>query len=462
MPFSSAVAPICIGAFMAGLAALIFGLVGRKAHDHPYCHACLFDLFGHADPKICPECGLKFRKHNDIAHGLRQKRKGWVLTGTLMVAISVGTGVYKVGSAVWAGRALMPEWVLLQQFNHGDRRAAFGELYSRYAQSNLSANGTAKTVQAIIAVQTNPAERWVTDLYVFLQEARAAESITDDQWEAILLGGARLGLEVRDRVPTGGQWAISLDRKNRFDHGLTWSIASWQSSPGPWTRLTLEECTVNGQYFDLNTWYDPRRRSREPNWDPERAWSYGGGKQTWHTAMTLEPGLYTLKTRWLLEVTERDDPNGTVYSKTINLSNTFTVLPPEESTVTPLRDPSLQPQMDKSVTLNHVVLKTMQDTSQNVEYRLEVEFSLTPPPCPIAFDIIVRTADREWIIGSLGHPGPGGDRVGSSSETTIRPFDDGTVDIILRGSADAAVTRPDMTEYWDGEIVFENVPVERR
>lgn len=87
-------------------------------------------------------------------------------------------------------------------------------------------------------------------------------------------------------------------------------------------------------------------------------------------------------------------------------------------------------------------------------------------PWPLAgcFDVWIRIGGREHLLGKAVFPK--GSRNYSASVDMlvpdgVDPDRPGQVDVILRPSAEAAEGTPDVFEFWDGEVVWEDVAVNR-
>jgi hypothetical protein len=79
-------------------------------------------------------------------------------------------------------------------------------------------------------------------------------------------------------------------------------------------------------------------------------------------------------------------------------------------------------------------------------------------PVPIAFDASWRRGEQEWWIGSITLAPAEGRRMRSFGQW-IEDFHAERVDVILRSSRAAAERDPEMDEYWEGELVFPDLPV---
>lgn len=82
----------------------------------------------------------------------------------------------------------------------------------------------------------------------------------------------------------------------------------------------------------------------------------------------------------------------------------------------------------------------------------------------VAFDIFVRIGDQDTKLGeSVASVKDGWMRIDIETDwRTVPQFDDEQVTVILRSNPAIALKTLDLFEIWDGELVFESVPLDRR
>ncbi len=91
-----------------------------------------------------------------------------------------------------------------------------------------------------------------------------------------------------------------------------------------------------------------------------------------------------------------------------------------------------------------------------------MKFQIDPLPIHVGLEIIGRDGEREWGLGFLHRRKaiPGGML---SRVTSVVPTGD-AFDLILQstpGSMEYVSDTVDIMEIWDGELVYEDVPIER-
>lgn len=79
---------------------------------------------------------------------------------------------------------------------------------------------------------------------------------------------------------------------------------------------------------------------------------------------------------------------------------------------------------------------------------------------PTAFDVWARIGANEYRIGAVVPKSSGGNRVEHWVSGEIPPgLAPSTIDLILRSSEPAARSTPNLTQIWEGELIYRDVPV---
>ncbi len=137
-----------------------------------------------------------------------------------------------------------------------------------------------------------------------------------------------------------------------------------------------------------------------------------------------------------------------------SVSGTSIVVPTSQTVVTPIHDEKLRAAVEKSIKVHEVKIW---DT---ISGRTSIMFNVASPPAPLSFDVWARAEGREWHMGAVCF-GRGGGVAGSDVEGKLDGLRGDRIDVILRPSAQALLATYDMNQYWDGEMVFKDVPVVR-
>jgi hypothetical protein len=124
-------------------ASLIFvGWKGRRVGDHPHCRKCGFDLFGKPpDSTRCGECGADLADDRSMVTGIRQTRRGLVLTGlfTLILGLMLmGEASREYFSNADLYRFLPTWWLLHERDSLVNRNRAEAALQAELGSANLT------------------------------------------------------------------------------------------------------------------------------------------------------------------------------------------------------------------------------------------------------------------------------------------------------------------------------------
>jgi len=114
-------------------------------------------------------------------------------------------------------------------------------------------------------------------------------------------------------------------------------------------------------------------------------------------------------------------------------------------------DPSLHSRLANSIGLYHFELR-----EKMIEGLVGLAVYM---PASVAFDAFARVGDKEYPIGFLSRVkgGPNYDCYGLNGKYEGPPIS--SFDLILLSSDQAARNTVDIFEFWDGELVFKDVPV---
>jgi hypothetical protein len=148
-------------------------------------------------------------------------------------------------------------------------------------------------------------------------------------------------------------------------------------------------------------------------------------------------------------------------------TTTFTAplrVEPEAVDVVALRpDPALEDTLCELIEVRQCALVAF-----GRSLRAQVRLKLPQPPVSVAFDVLWRVGQREWLVDYLVVPA--GSR-GIALATPPIPHQwgqldgfpswVGSVDLVLRTNPRVAEATVEITEVWDGEIVLEDVPLDR-
>jgi hypothetical protein len=444
---------------------LVRGLRGRRVGDEPRCPKCEYNLTGHAS-EACPECGAPTTRHR-IVRGVRRRNVVMIVTGAAMTAAilsMIGIGAYSRAQRINWYPHLPFDWVLRDA--RSGSPVALTELTNRYTANSLTGEQvdaaiTAALVEQAAARPVRTQQAWI-DLAAVMHRAG---DLNPAQSQTFLRQAAPMKLEARARIRSGDP--------------LPFHIIADSRAP---TAAGMYSFQMNVlAYVDERPIYDDAG-----NYSGHSVSGVNSGNRT-HYFSTRTSGLTTGPRDLVVKFTHKLFVGGTTdpaadtadYELGAGLTAPFTVLPadaPDPVRLLPLS--KLDPAADiadvrASVGVRDVTCQVFDDPDRpqvSVHVDLGGFFAKIPggpatetrpsPPVAMAFEAFVATADgREHSLGYMAAPEGRNQSFGLG--LTLPRFDDATVTVILRASADAARRSIDLYDVWDGTLTFKNVPVKR-
>ena len=417
-----------------GLLLLRWGLWPRRRGDEPRCRRCGYNLTGRVSER-CPECGSDVTFARARVIGVRKRRPVLILLGGALLAISVLPMAPAVRQFNWY-RLRPAAWVIsdldsptLVGFNR-----AWRELQRRETAGTLSAGAQRKLLTRCLAEQGKPAGAALhPELIEYAAQALADGRMSLAEIDRFVDQVATLGLTVRERVVVGDP--------------VPYWITGEQRCPcvgDLWLSLGHGEVIVDGE--------------ARPMGGSSGACGVSRGR-TWGSSVKCDrPGRHTLELTMQIAIyrgKQWDRSADTLIGeKAATVRGEFEVLAEEPpDLVRAIDDPALTETLRESISLHDAKYR---------EGSLQVMVDSQSPPVAIAFDVWVRTADGEKRLGSVARPAAtvSGSHGFHLEDKVAAELVGETCTIIFRGSADAAKRTVDLYEYWAGELIYEDVPVE--
>jgi len=169
-----------------------------------------------------------------------------------------------------------------------------------------------------------------------------------------------------------------------------------------------------------------------------------------------KPGHYkacvTPNAKILYGTMHREKSSVVCYENKITLEAEFDVLKTEpQQYIKLIDDPSLKDDLLKIIRPQDFSLR-----NQELSGYIVIEGML---PVNLAFDVIAKIGDMELVLGSNRSARPKINNHWNAVQTKYKGPQFKSFDIILRSSKEAAKDSVDLFEIWDGELIYENVPV---
>ncbi len=442
-----------LGGLVVGLALLRYGVWPRRRGDVPYCRKCGYNLTALPSDR-CPECGTPLAPEK-IVRGERRRRPTLITVGALSVSIALGLLASSLRNVNWYQHR-PTRWVMadLRSTNVDSAMRALSELERRIGADRLSVADQTKLIEFCLAEQVaEPPSAIVNMLVSHLERrhVRGGRGLSKAQEARFLRQLVTLSLRVRPRVVLGDQVPYSVIYRGRACYPIVSHFTS--------RKALVDERPVS----------TPRWGPVGLGWDPVSAADYVisryGTPRALNGALSLEtpgPHRMTLVMHVTIGRHRNIGPSLTVtsdsfwdcfYETDVPLSATFEILPAEPPGYIKLIS-------DESV--HDILIDAV--TPQNFTYgkahpRFLAGFlRIEPLPVNIAFDVFARIGRQEHRIGRVTMArGERGTRY-CHEEMPSPPSD--FVDIILRSSQKVARQTVDLYEIWDGELLYDNVPVE--
>jgi len=430
--------PIVIGLYV-----IKRGLQPKRVGNTPHCPACDYILSG--DQSRCPECGMPVDLSN-VVRGDPRRRRLLLGIGAAMtlagLALFLNLTPALINSIGW--RKHMPlSWLLRELDNNSS--PAWLEIQRRLDANLLSESDQNAVVERGLRVQnvrsTNVAEKNVLD---FVGKRYFDHKLTPDQADRFFTNMEKPTLSVR---PTVGSLSHVPFSVTSVGHG---PFKDW------WYRLEVLESRIDDGPLNQTTLV-ARTRPR-PGFG-----SFGGTFIEGMLAPIRIPGRHRLRLKIEMSAGTTDGFLGADWEShaviarrlTEDLYATFeviegqtpiaTVAAPDAAAMRSL----LTPQLTFSPRANP-----------------SLHFTVYPKALPvdIAFLVFVRIKGIEYPMGEVYfHNSSAVTALDSHSTGTnkLPPELPSNADVILRSSEAVARHAAGITRIWKGEIIFQNLPIER-
>lgn len=447
---------IIVGGLLVGPILLIAGVRGRRVDDHPLCGRCRYDLVGSPGVARCPECGGDLTLPKSRRWGNRRKRRVLMVLGlTILIPALSGGGLLAYHTARdtdWT--KYKPLWLLrsdLQSGQPSSRQAAEQEILRRLNADKFSRRAVSDMVDDFLDIQADETATWRKFYGDFIETAWLKEKLAHDDLVRYLETAANdaLSLAMRPRVRQNSSVMYAL------------RISPTRASSLGTFTLHLRRGVVrlsDGRVFEEKQRFS-KRTLAATGWSSHGSWiqfNVPQGKYTLEVEAEYvipepltEVSLSTVA-EWDLALQTEEY----IISWPHNFSIPIEVVPEDHPVVDLIDDDSLAEEIRRAITTPRVVI--WQRREGTVAHVLVHARDL---PVEVAFDVLLRTGDREWLASHVVS------RRGSLRRAITRgippligfPDDITTVDLVLRTNPLLVDDMPGTSAIWKGEIVFKDV-----
>lgn len=426
-----------------GVLLLRRGWFVRRRGEEPRCQRCGYDL-SHNESGRCPECGADLATPRAVVRGVRRRRGLVTLAGLMSIALAVACMTPQARDAYTSINwyAWSPtRWVLNDLRRNGaagqftDQLRALAELGRRRSAGKLSDDQKRQIIETLLAAQS--AGAIPPEFLEYLQDRIIDGELTDPQRDRFFHQLIHLSLAARPRVASGEM--------------LPWVVA--HNVP----TLPSRRWSFKGSFASMSV--DGKRIPNAAGGSMSST-LMGGGSQGSHLRLTkdIRPGPHVLQTLAVFEIFQGDvgDESRSLGKLQFPLQAPFELLPAGKAdAIKETPDPSLRAVLQAAIKPEDIT--DQGPVFLNVAGNIRVDNL----PVNIAFVVILRVDGHEYKCDTLAWPknrGPLG-----SSFYAVDNFDPmpERVDVILRSDPAVARHTIDMTEIWQGELEYKDLPVKR-
>lgn len=480
MPFGDIVVLMIVAAVVCALGsavAIVLAWRGKRVDDHPLCANCGQDLTGIGDDRsACPECGsaVSIADKRGIKVGNRQRRHGMLRIGIVVLIVSCSLLATVVAVTV-RGVDLyvyMPMALVLSDLESGSPEVsnrAFDELDDRLTNRKLSDAGHDQVIEGLLALQADEdfgwtsrsgyAHDWNEKIGTMIVKLIADGHATDEQRDRYISSVMITTMRARPRVTAGAKFPFGLRQVRRG------------AEPGPGFRAApwMYELQIDGLRLVGGPTLDHHHRNGRPAYLKS---SFHGnyGSRSFKDVLIPEdtlPGDYEVEVVYSEKVFDGEGRDAAViYERAGQIQLLpLEVLPADErSAKASESDEDVDQKMRDSFHWGISPREPDFSTSAQLitragEHHIRIRFYWVNPPKSAVFD-------RYLVYEGIEPRRSGRMRVTADEDAshwhthvvrTDAPPE--TITVILRSSVDIAEDTYDVFETWEGEIVFEDIPV---
>ena len=423
-----------------GLLLIKRGFLPRRPGSEPRCRACGYDITGNQSG-VCPECGADLSPAKAVTSGQGRRRVMAGSLGLLAIAAGVACLTPQVRDAIlmFDWYSLRPDgWVMrdLAAPSEADQIRALGELRWRIREGKLSRERQREVIATLLTVQS-ASPRTVPEGFLSHLHSRLADgTLSDEQRARFLRHLLVLEARVRPKVMSGASAPYQLVHSHRVPPNVLW-----------FRRAEVVSVSVDGREL--------------PGHAGDAFVGNTAEASTGSAAPPQPPARHVLRAvvRFALassrETLERKG-EAVLYEGEVPVEAAYEVLPPGEADILTEVDAP-----EHAAALKAAIAPAGLYHGRFGPGKFYGRIEVARLPVNVAFDVIIRAGGREYPTGRIARKAwAGAYNTSFTGDGPPQRPATGKVDLLLRSSPAAARDTVDMTEFWKGELVYKDVPLE--
>ncbi|MFG0250927.1 MAG: hypothetical protein ACF8OB_18735 [Phycisphaeraceae bacterium JB051] len=428
-----------------------YALRRKRKGDQPHCRKCEYQLTGIATEQThCPECGQSLTKPKAIVKGKRKTHTPLLLTGILLILITVSLSSHQAYQTVQSNGWLKlkpTSWLItdaVAEFNTQTRNSFptkptwdnTKELYIRLKDDTLSKNQLHTLVDHTIKLQLqHKVWRLNEDWKDILDELLIAKAFSQEQIERLITQNHSVELQCKPAIRRKRSFNCdSRDIEQDISRKLKLSFKETYCAIHFNDQLVKDLTTHSEQYDQYGPWSTTSGYTLELYKEPFKSAPNGNGKLSYQIKVMVnvdEPAIYqpfelALKTTKAIRL----EPADAIVDNFIT----------DDNFAKPVEDAWQQTRI------------------QTTDDETKLWLDLNSLPIDLAMNVFIIDADKQIPFGGFirhSNQDKRWELIRSSKKHSFSP----NVHVELRPSQDVADRTKTLTDYWGKTMLRENITV---
>ena len=414
---------ILLPLLLIGLRLIKTGLWPRRQGDTPHCRACGYNVTGLVGER-CPECGGALGPRR-IVFGERQRSPGRTVGGIACLLPFLMIAGLVVAHIDWY--RLSPSFLLIADLQSSRPNRSWNELDRRIQAGALSGGSRSKLIELGLKEQAALVPSPIGDeLLNQLGTWAMAGQLSEAQAKTFYGQMVTTGIQVRPKVITGDSVPVGMMRRGACPNNLT-------------VELVDGEVLIDGGKIAAGS--------------GGSSFSGRGGRGSSLRGVAYnELGPHKVQLKYTVLIHAGPTTGPVLHRREEMLEADFEVVPVDPQYAIRLKsDPALKQGIQKAIVPQTLHL------GEYSKGHLETIYKIDKMPIDVAFEVFIRVGGREYRVGTLTRKRGESTTLHTGGQIKAQPFTQ--CDLILRSSEKVARETLDMQEIWDGELIYENLPV---